>query len=561
VFAVNGRSADRPAPTLAEVQQSIDIARALDAGDNADSLPAAKRAVSLALAIAAPALQAAARECLGSCQLHHGHLDAAYANINAAIATWSFAGDKAGEAGARCAFAELLEKLGQTDKALNEGLAALRLADDSGNVRARTLAHIVVGVIYTSLRQYDDALSVLRKAEAEASGLEDALLGARALNNLGNIHNDRGSSLLRQGASDAGAADVQEGLALYAQAAQRFARLGDVRLEGVALRNVALGLAMLRRFDEADAILDSQLCASRANGSRVSEESALRFKGTAYLEQGRFAEAIDALRAACAIAAEMKYPEREVESHEMLATAYEGTGDAGNALRHFRKFHDQQGRIVNDVNQRRARAVALQFQAEHAKAEAAEATLRARKLETSNRELIEETERLSAEMLIDPLTGLFNRRHLDLVLREDFSLRNPHTAFSVALVDIDHFKRVNDRHSHQVGDDVLRQVGALFRRECRQGEFAVRYGGEEFALVFPTAGLADARAACDRLRISIERHAWDGLHAGLGVTVSAGVADNSESPSLDGMLAIADRRLYVAKSRGRNRVVASGALV
>jgi hypothetical protein len=91
--------------------------------------------------------------------------------------------------------------------------------------------------------------------------------------------------------------------------------------------------------------------------------------------------------------------------------------------------------MVTDVNRRRARAVALQFQAERAKADAAEARLRAHNLETSNQKLIEETARLSAEMLIDPLTGLFNRRHLDIVLRPDLSCRSADSPFSIALLD------------------------------------------------------------------------------------------------------------------------------
>ncbi|MEO6929834.1 MAG: diguanylate cyclase [Casimicrobiaceae bacterium] len=539
------------------VRIAIKRAQELDAGDSGQSLALATEAVTLSLGVAQPTLQAAAKECLGTCQLHQGIFDAAFTNISAAIAVWAFAGDRAGEAGARCALAELLEKLGQTDKALGESLAALRLAEDSGDRRAQTLVNIVVGIIYTSLRQYDEALAVLHTAQAAAAGLDDPLLVARALNNLGNVHNDRGSALLRCGENASAKADLESGLALYKGAADSFECLGELRLAGIALRNAALGLSLMRRFDEADAILEGQLAASRAKGSRVSEESVLRFRGTAYLEQGRFADAIESLLGSCRIAEDMKFPEREADAHEMLATAYEGSGDFARSLAHLRKFHAQQARVVNDANQRRARAVALQFQAERFKADAAEARLRAHDLETSNRELLRETERLSAEMLIDPLTGLFNRRHFEIVLRPDLARRDASVTFSVAIVDIDYFKRVNDRYSHQVGDEVLRHVGAIFRRECRQGEFAVRYGGEEFALVFPNAGLVDARAACDRLRASIERHEWSIVTVGLALTVSAGVAESGEAETFDSLLSIADQRLYAAKAQGRNRVVSS----
>jgi diguanylate cyclase (GGDEF)-like protein len=120
---------------------------------------------------------------------------------------------------------------------------------------------------------------------------------------------------------------------------------------------------------------------------------------------------------------------------------------------------------------------------------------------------------------------------------------------TIALIDVDHFKRVNDQHSHQVGDQVLRELAALLRAACRAGDIAARYGGEEFAVLFTDVAEAEALEAAERIRRLVEDFAWATVAAGLNVTVSIGVASGPD------LLALADRRLYQAKDAGRNRVV------
>ena len=190
-----------------------------------------------------------------------------------------------------------------------------------------------------------------------------------------------------------------------------------------------------------------------------------------------------------------------------------------------------------------------------ARAEAEAEHLRALGLEHANQALTQEAQRLARASFEDPLTGLYNRRRLDVEVSNDLSRRSTDRPFSVALVDIDFFKRINDGYSHQMGDEVLREVGALLRQSCRHGDLAVRYGGEEFALVFASAVVADAHIACERLRSTVEYHAWSRLHPELKVTVSIGVADNSEADTPEAMFALADKRLYAAKAAGRNQVV------
>jgi diguanylate cyclase (GGDEF)-like protein len=184
--------------------------------------------------------------------------------------------------------------------------------------------------------------------------------------------------------------------------------------------------------------------------------------------------------------------------------------------------------------------------------------LRALSLERANQVLEQEKERLSRESFEDPLTGLFNRRRLDLALGEQLAPGAPDKVFSVALVDIDFFKRVNDNFSHQMGDEVLKVVGLLLRQACRQQDLAARYGGEEFALLFSRARASDAGIACERLRAAVQRHPWAQLHPDLKITVSIGVADSTEGADAEAIFALADKRLYAAKHGGRNQVVSAG---
>jgi diguanylate cyclase (GGDEF)-like protein len=204
------------------------------------------------------------------------------------------------------------------------------------------------------------------------------------------------------------------------------------------------------------------------------------------------------------------------------------------------------------ANARTARRLA------HVEAEAER--LRAAHFERANQVLVQEKERLSRETFEDPLTGLFNRRRLDVAMSEQLAPGKRDQPFAVALVDIDFFKRVNDTFSHQMGDDVLKAVAMLLRDACRQKDLAVRYGGEEFALVFPHAQVGEASIACERLRAAVQRHPWGQLHPDLNITVSIGVADSGERSDAEAIFALADKRLYAAKHGGRNCVVSIGLL-
>ena len=180
----------------------------------------------------------------------------------------------------------------------------------------------------------------------------------------------------------------------------------------------------------------------------------------------------------------------------------------------------------------------------------------ARELEESNRQLAIANERLRALSYVDGLTGVANRRRFDEALEEACAAASTRgTPVSLVLLDLDHFKKLNDSQGHQDGDEALRAVAALLaeRTESRGG-LAARFGGEEFAWLLPGVALDDAKAEAEALRLKVReaRIRHDGADAGI-VTASLGVSSSRGASAL-ALVAAADAALYRAKSGGRDRV-------
>ena len=159
----------------------------------------------------------------------------------------------------------------------------------------------------------------------------------------------------------------------------------------------------------------------------------------------------------------------------------------------------------------------------------------------------------------DALTGLPNRGAFDEKMHEEIALfRRYHRPVSVLILDVDHFKQVNDTYGHEAGDAVLRQVGRILAATIRETDFAARLGGEEFAVILPETELAQALETADRIRVAIERATVVHDDRTLSVQASAGV---SACPAVvrdpAALLASADAALYASKQNGRNRVTAA----
>jgi diguanylate cyclase (GGDEF)-like protein len=161
---------------------------------------------------------------------------------------------------------------------------------------------------------------------------------------------------------------------------------------------------------------------------------------------------------------------------------------------------------------------------------------------------------------LDELTGSFNRRCIMRMLDDEIArAHRAKTPFSVALIDLDWFKRINDAYGHPTGDEVLRTFAITVFANIRSIDRFGRYGGEEFLLILPNTPNDAAARMLDRQREIVAELDWSAFSPGLSVTISAGVATLAPNEAPDALLARADSALYAAKARGRNRIAIASA--
>lgn len=163
---------------------------------------------------------------------------------------------------------------------------------------------------------------------------------------------------------------------------------------------------------------------------------------------------------------------------------------------------------------------------------------------------------LRRERDLDPLTGVLNRRGFEERARPLFARRSA-SPLALVLCDLDHFKSINDSYGHGAGDEVLKEFGAILGEAIRGSDLAGRLGGEEFAILMPGTTLEEAARFAERIRSALERRAFAAVPASRPVTASFGIADGERDEPLHDTYERADRRLYLAKLHGRNRIAAS----
>jgi diguanylate cyclase (GGDEF)-like protein len=279
-------------------------------------------------------------------------------------------------------------------------------------------------------------------------------------------------------------------------------------------------LADLVAANEGDAIAECQLTLALAR--RLA---------------GRYAEAQAALDVNLRLCEERGLAAVRARVREEQAALYAATGWFAEAYEEHKAFHAETTALLSAQRDARARALQAVFEANEA-----------RRASEHFREMAHR----------DALTGLHNRRYVNervpALLLEAAAGRGP---ISFAIVDLDHFKRINDTLSHATGDTVLQHVAELLVEATPGPALAARMGGEEFLLVFPGVGPDEAAARCERLRLRIRAHAWGPITGSLPVTTSIGITTSPDGHgTLSSVLAEADRNLYTAKRGGRDRVVA-----
>jgi two-component system cell cycle response regulator len=251
---------------------------------------------------------------------------------------------------------------------------------------------------------------------------------------------------------------------------------------------------------------------------------------------GRYTAAQEALDAAAKVAEARGLVRVRAQAREEQAAIYAATGRFEEAYQEHRAFYAAATALHSAQREARARALQAVFEATEA-----------RRMSEHFREMAHR----------DALTGLYNRRYINERLPALLAdAARHHAPLSLAILDLDHFKRVNDTLSHNTGDVVLQQVAQLMMEAVSGPMIAARMGGEEFLLILPSMDGYEAAERCERLRLRIRAHAWAPVTGTIPVTVSIGMTtmtrDSATPPAL---LAAADRNLYAAKHEGRDRVV------
>lgn len=177
-------------------------------------------------------------------------------------------------------------------------------------------------------------------------------------------------------------------------------------------------------------------------------------------------------------------------------------------------------------------------------------------LRDRNRRLEFALERMNLLAVTDEVTGAYNRHFLNQVLNQQTALANRGGyQFSLVFMDLDHFKQINDDYGHAVGDDVLAKLAEIANTVIREGDYLIRYGGEEFVLLLANTNADGAGTLAERLRKIIDDTDFEDIAQNLRLTVSCGATGFKPGESVDELIARADQAMYQAKENGRNKVV------
>lgn len=400
---------------------------------------------------------------------------------------------------------------------------------------ARALNYLAI--VYEELGDLAKARLTYERALAAAGEDGDRDMEGRVLANHGEAHVIAG--------------DVAAGLLLLQRAVEVLQSIEAHWHYGWC--QLAIGRVLLEQGGEARARAQYEAAleaVERGHSPRARVEVYAGF-GELHSRCGRHDEARVWLDRALELARRLNIRREVFKTHRLYAEARKRAGDFEGALHHHEQFHEVRAEVFDQVARQRIQTLRAELELARVKEAREQLAARYAELEAQTHTLTHLSQR-------DGLTGLFNRRHFDELLPIELSrARSFGQRLSLVLLDLDHFKHINDGFSHLTGDAVLKQVAAVLQRELRTSDLAARYGGEELALVLPHTSLDGARVAAEKVRSAIAGADWSRLSPGLKVTASLGVAEARADDTVLTLLHRADQALYAAKQAGRDRVRAA----
>lgn len=484
---------------------------------------------------------------------------------------------------------------GAYEEALNhlaQGLDIGILCDDQG-LQADCANY--TAAVYSNLNDYEKATDQLAVVLRIARDNNDLLREAHCLHNLGALsYRNR---------------DMEKALRFAEDSLELYRTTGNVMGQSHALNTLANIMFDLGQSDRAAQAAHSAIALAEETGNMLVKNSAMAMAGRAEAHLGDTQTGKRLLQQAIADAKREPLPLQESRHHLDLGYIHHQMGELSEARqcyetsleqarqqsardvelevclrlselcaqegRHqeafelYREHHDVEREIHNQTAALKTRALMTQLEVERAKSEAQIYRLKTIELASANEALErvnneksglvhmleEQSKLLERQLSEDGLTGLFNRKHIEGLLQQEFlSGRVTRRPLSIGMADIDHFKQINDQFSHLVGDQVLRTVAQLFSSAVRPSDSIGRYGGEEFLFVFPNTNLAHGVAVCERIQEAVRAFDWTQIHPNLKVTLSIGVSSDPTVVNHEKLISLADEQLYNAKHGGRDQI-------
>lgn len=543
------------AENFSEVRALLLRAHALIQTDPDQGGEVAQQALQQAKALNKPELIAAALHCLGNNFFAQGEYWAALEGFLEALGWYQYLSHPVGQAAAFHGVGAAYLQLGDYGHALHYLSIAMQIRQrlDNPKTLADTLNNLAIA--YSGLEDAERSLEFHFKALELRRRSGDIQGEGLALNGLGFLYLNQASRVEHQGNTKAAQALRGQALEALQTALELSRQTANRRLEVSALNNLGSVYSALCRHPQALQHFEAALELSRQMRDPALEASLLADMGRSHCALGDPRVGLGFLHDAALLFEGLGSKDEAARVHLDLCTLYEKQGQFEQALAHHKRYH--QGRLASQTEaaERTAKALADQLELERARHEAETHKLRYNEVAQQNLELQAKAEHLDRQARQDGLTGIANRRYLDRFLAGKFTqAKVEQCALSLVFADVDHFKRVNDTFSHQVGDKVLQQIAKILEGHCRSADLVARYGGEEFVLVLPNTAASEAWAVCERLRRAVEAYDWGQVAPGLHITLSLGFAEADTVNSVERLVAKADLELYQAKRNGRNQV-------
>jgi diguanylate cyclase (GGDEF)-like protein len=445
-------------------------------------------------------------------------------------------------------------KLGVRAEAIASHESALVLAAQSAP-ELLCECHGNLGLALANCERYGEAIGHLQQALTLANRGQDPIQVLRARINLNAVHVTVAELRLKRGELREAEAELRHVLAeceavLEASRAAQADQFVPPVIQHIGIAHRHLGDEALAR-----ARFGYVVAMARQYGWKRLEFDVMLHLGAMEAEAGNYAAAEETLARALAYFEGAQYKTSVLETQLALAKLFESKGEFERAYLALKK-HNQiklemsahEERMQGQVREWRHEFDGRERQARETRRSAAAILAEGAGQAARKHALVRQAR-------FDPLTGLANRRHGDAYLEQQFKLHGAtNRVLAVAILDLDNLKAINDRYSHIVGDMVLRQVAMLLRGACRDSDLAIRFGGDEFLLVFPNTTLEQATAICARLRSRMDKHIWRSPVPDLSVTMSIAVADSRGAHSPLDLMRVVDSKLYDIKERQKNRV-------